>query len=338
MQISSRKVCALGIFLFLLTLALPLTAQNRVIQGTITDDKGQPVVGAQVSIQSLDSKMRQYNVKTKKKGDFVYMGIPAGDYRVVVRAAGFAPNFRQPIRPSIQEPSVVDMTLTPGSDQKLPFEMSAEEVNAIQKEVEKAEKRKQVSAEVQKLFDEGLGLAAQGKHQEAIEVYKKALDQDPEQSNIMGNMADSYSKLGNNEEAVVIYQKAIAVNPKDAALYTNLGVILSKLGKEAESQAAFKKAAEVNPGASAQNFYNIGATLVNSGKSQEAAESFKKAIEADPNFAEAYYQLGMCLSGKAETMPDAIKALEKYIQIGQKADQIEVAKQIIAALQQSLKK
>jgi hypothetical protein len=46
----------------------------------------------------------------------------------------------------------------------------------------------------------------------------------------------------------------------------------------------------------------------------------------------------MCLSDKLETMPDAIKALEKYIQIGKKPDQIETAKEIIKVLQQSLKK
>jgi hypothetical protein len=37
-------------------------------------------------------------------------------------------------------------------------------------------------------------------------------------------------------------------------------------------------------------------------------------------------------------MPDAIKALQKYIQIGQRPDQVEVAKEIIKALEQSIKK
>ena len=338
MHISARKSGFLGLFLFLMTLAVPAIAQNRIVQGKVTDDKGQVIQGAAISIQALDSKTRQFNTKTDKKGTYIYMGIPAGDYRVVVRAKGFAPSFKQPIKPTISEPSVVDIQLNPGPDVKLPFELSEQELKQLQEEVEKAEKRKQASAEVQGLFDAGLKLASEGKHEEAIAEFKKALELDPEQSNIMGNMADSYSKMDKNNEAVEIYQKAIAVNPNDAALYTNLGVVLSKMGKNTESQEAFKKAASLNPASSAQNYYNIGATLVNNGKAQEAAESFKQAIAADPNFAEAYYQLGMCLSGRQETMPEAIKALEQYIKIGQKPDQVEVAKQIIAALQQSLKK
>ena len=338
MHISSRKFSIFVISLILLALAVPAMAQNRIIQGKVTDDKGQPIVGAQVSIQALDSKSRVYPVKTDKKGTYIYMGIPAGDYRVVVRAAGFQPNYKQPVRATIQEPSVVDIQLTPGSDGKLPFELTSEELEQMKKETEKAEKRKQSSAEVQALFDAGLKFAGEGKHEEAIAEFKKALDKDPEQANIMGNMAESYSKLDKNDEALEVYKKAIVIAPDNAALFTNMGVLLSKMGKNAESQDAFKKAAALNPASSAQNFYNIGATLVNNGKSQEAAESFKQAIAADPNFAEAYYQLGMCLSGTVDTMPDAIKAFETYIKIGKKADQIETSKQIIDVLRKSLPK
>ncbi len=337
MHISSCRLAFFTGCLIALMLALPAMAQNRIVKGKVTDDKGQPIVGASIVIQAVDSKVRSYNTKTDKKGTYIYMGLPAGDYYVVARAQGFSPNYA-PAKPSIQQESVIDLVLTPGPDGKLPFEMSQQELDQIRKEAEKAEKRKAVSAEVQAIFDSGLQLAQQGKDQEAIEEFKKALEKDPEQTNIMGNMAESYSKLGKDAEALEIYQKAIAIRPNDAALYTNMGVILSKMGKNAESQEAFKKAAALNPAASAQNFYNIGATLVNNGRTAEAADAFKQAIAADANFAEAYYQLGMCLSGKPDTMPDAIKALQKYIQIGQKPDQVEVAKQIIAALQQSMKK
>ncbi len=338
MQISSRTVGFFAVCLVVFALALPAMAQNRLIKGKVTDDKGEPVVGAQVSIQATDSKTRRFNTKTDKKGTYIYMGLPAGEYRVVVRAQGFMPSYVPSVRPNISAESVIDLKLTPGADAKLPFELSDQEIEQLKKEMEKAEKRKETSAEVQALFDAGLKLAQEGKHAEAIEEFKKALERDPEQPNILGNMADSYSKIDKNEEALALYQKAVAISPNDAALQTNLGVMLSKLGKNAESQEAFKKAAALNPGASAQSFYNIGATLVNNGKTAEAAESFKQAIAADPNFAEAYYQLGMCLSGKTETMPDAIKALQKYIQIGQKPDQIEVAKEIIKALEVSVKK
>ena len=44
MQISFKRVCAIGICLFLLTLALPVMAQNRIIQGKITTEAAQKII------------------------------------------------------------------------------------------------------------------------------------------------------------------------------------------------------------------------------------------------------------------------------------------------------
>ncbi len=317
--------------MLVLFLGIPALAQNRIIKGKVTDDKGQPVIGAEIRIQGLDVK-REYQTKTDKKGEYFYMGIPYGQYRVVARAKGFQPDFATGIQPSISEERVVDFSLKPGPDHKLAFELTPQEMERMKQEQAKAEKQKQSSAEVKTAFDAGLGLAQQGKYAEAIEEYKKALEKDPEQPYIQANMADALAKLNKNDEALAAYQKAISLKPDDAAMYTNMGVLLGKMGKTAESQEAFKKAASVNPAAAGQNFYNLGATLVNSGRSAEAADAFRQAIAADPNFAEAYYQLGICLSGNQTTIPDAIKALQKYVDIGQKADEVEVAKQLISAL------
>jgi len=310
---------------------LPLVAQNRIVKGRVTNEKGEPVQGAIIKIQGTDVK-REYSTKTDKKGEYIYMGIPFGEYRIVVRAQGYMPDYAQGVKPTIAADSEISFQLKPGQDVKLPFEMTPEEMAKIKEEVQKAEKQKAASADVKAFFDAGLQLAQQGKYAEAIEQYDKALEKDPEQPYIHAQKADALSRSDKMPQALEEYQKAIALKPDDAAMYTNMGVLLGKMGKVAESQEAFKKAASVNPAAAGQNFYNLGATLVNSGRAAEAAEAFRQAIAADPNFAEAYYQLGMCLSGSQATIPDAIKALEKYIQIGKNTEQVEVAKQIIAAL------
>ncbi len=329
-----RKTLTLAASLMLLALlAIPALAQNRVIRGKVTDEGGQPVAGAEIKILGVDVK-REYKVNTEKKGDYFYMGLPTGVYRVVVRAKGFMADYKENIRPALGGESVVDFQLKPGDPTlKLPFEMSAQELEKLKEDYKKAEKAREASGEVKAAFDAGLKLAAEGKYEEAIVEYKKALEKDPEQAYIQANLADSLAKVGKNDDALAAYQKALSLKPDDAALYTNCGVLLGKMGKLAESQEMFKKAAAVNPGAAAQNFYNLGATLVNSGDAAGAAEAFKQAIAADANYAEAYFQLGLCLSGNQNAIPDAIKALQHYIKIGQKPDQVEVAKQLIQALQ-----
>lgn len=308
------------------------SAQTRSIKGKVVDDKGQPVEGAQVSIMGVDIT-RNFNVKTNKKGEYLYLlGMQAATYRVVVRKEGFKPEFRDNVRPELGEAAVVDFTLSPGADFKLPFEMDAKEMAEYKKKLEEQQRKKQFSGEIQAAFKLGVQLTNEGKYDEALVEFNKALEKDPEQPAIHAAIGNAYSKAGKNEEALAAFQKALALNPNDPDLHTAAGIVLNALGKTAEAQEAFKKAATLNPMAAAQNYYNLGVIFMNSGKTNEAAEAFKQSIAADPNFGESYYQLGMALSGNQETIPQAIDALKKYIAIGNKADQKEVAKQIIQAL------
>ena len=334
MRASMRKVLlstAISLAL-LLTLALPAAAQGRIIKGKVTDEKGQPIAEAQITIQGTDI-VRTLNTKTNKNGEYSYLlGLQVATYRVIVHKAGYQPQYKSNIRPELQQECVVDFTLVPGEDQKLPFEMTAGEIEDFKKKIEQQQKRGQFTAEVKAFFENGVKLSDQGMYAEALQEFSKVLEKVPDQPVVVTRVAETYLKLGKNEEALANYKKAIELDPSDPGLYTNMGVALGKLGKIAESREAFKKAASMNPANAAQNYTNLGITLVSSGNTEEAAAAFKEAIAADPNYAEAYYQLGMALSAKKDTFPAAIEALKKYIQIGKKPDQVEIAKQIIAAL------
>ena len=314
-------------------------AQVRIFRGKVTDDKNQPIARATVIIQGIDVKSRTYTIKTDKKGTYFYMGLPDGVYHVAARAQGFSPAYQTNIKATVQEERVIDLQLKPGPDQKLPFEMTPEEYEKLKADAARSpEADRGLSGKYKPCSMKEANSLTAGKHSEAIETFQKALALDSQQADILANMAESYRKLGKLDEALEAYKKAIAINPNNGIFYTNMGVVLDKMGKSAESLEAFKKAASLNPGGSAQSHFNLGANLANNGRTDEAIEAFRKAIAADPNFADAYYQLGMSLSGKPETIEEAIKFLKKYLEIGQKPDQIDVAKAIIQALEQSMKK
>jgi tetratricopeptide (TPR) repeat protein len=328
-----RKV---GLFLVLplvfgLMFSQTIFAQARNLNGKVTDDKGQPVVGATVSILGMDSN-RKYPTKTDKKGEWVYMNIASGRYRLVVRAPGFDPGGQEGISPAIGF-TPVNITLSPGDpNKKLPFELTPEEQAKLKQEIEKQQARSKMAGEIKAFFEAGRDLATKGQFAEAAVEFKKALEKVPDEPTVLANLADAQMKMGQSEEALSNFEKAIAAAPEDASLWTNKGVVLGKLGKTTESQEAFKKAAALNPAAAAQNFYNLGATLVNAGQPKDAASAFQQAIASDPNYGEAYYQLGLCQSGDPATMSEAVKNLEKYLQIGKDETNKEVAKQLIQAL------
>ena len=66
----------------------------------------------------------------------------------------------------------------------------------------------------------------------------------------------------------------------------------------------------------------MGAVLTNAGKVDDAIAAFDKCIAADPARAEAYYQKGVNLLGKATLQgdktvpaPGTVEALQKYLEI-----------------------
>src|SRR5262245_37009344 len=68
--------------------SLGLQAQTMTLSGTVLDEKGQPLQGAQVKIDRTDMK-GAYKVKTDKKGNYLYAGLPyTGVYNVTLEVNG----------------------------------------------------------------------------------------------------------------------------------------------------------------------------------------------------------------------------------------------------------
>jgi tetratricopeptide (TPR) repeat protein len=325
----------LGVFLILLfVIGLVLTpsafAQNRGVGGKLTDEKGEPIVKAKVTIIGVESK-KVYPTDTDKNGKWAYMGLPQGSFYVVFRVPGYAATFRPAT--AVLGMTTIDVQLAPGDpNAKLPIEMSQEEIAKEKQEQAKYKAQQKMLGEIKPIFDAGRAAMDQNNYTGAIEQFNKALEKVPAQPTVLANLADAYFKNNQNQEALDTYQKAITVNPTDATLMVNIGVVYGKMGKIAECKAAFDKAATLDPANAAKSYFNLGAFLTNNGQAKEGAEGFRLAIKSDPNYAESYYQLGISLSGDPSTMAEAVQMLQKYLQIGKDATNIEVAKQLITVL------
>jgi tetratricopeptide (TPR) repeat protein len=334
MNISARNSLLATVLLScFLVFATTANAQIRSIKGKVVDDKDQPVADAAIKFQGQDI-FREVTAKTNKKGEYTYLlGIQGGIFRIIVRAPGFQPAVRENVRPEVGETKEENFKLTPGKDYKLPSEMTEAEKKEFEKEAETQKQRKEMSDSVRANLTAAQQLIAGAKYDEAIVELNKALEKYPKEAFLHAAVAEAYTKLGKNEDALASYQKAIEADPKNSEYMANLGVIQNAMGKTAEAQESFKQAAAINPAAAAKNFYNLGVTLINSGKTQVAVDAFKKSIEADPNYSESYFQLGIALSGSADSIPAAIENFKKYKSLGKgKPENLAVVDDLIKAL------
>jgi tetratricopeptide (TPR) repeat protein len=130
--------------------------------------------------------------------------------------------------------------------------------------------------------------------------------------------------------------------PKYRLLY---GTALESAGKHDEAMKAFEQTARENTAAADQKgaavaYFNAGAAATNGGKSDEAVAYFDKAIAADPTYAEAYYQKGIALMGKATTdksgkfiAPEGTEqAFQKYLEMTPTGQNAEAAKAMLESM------
>jgi len=317
----------------LLVLSIPAHAQNRSIRGKVTDEKDQPLEGVSIRIEGVDVVLN-FNLKTNRRGEYIQLlGSQPGTYRVVARMDGFAPGYKENLAPGLGEEATADLQLKPGdSTQKLHFEMSDADRAEYQKRLEDQNKRQQFSKEVRAKFDQGVVLFDAGQYNEALAEFNAALAIDPKQPGILARAGDCYLKLNRNEEALEAYDNALVLNSSDGSLYAQKGVVLGRLGKTEESQEMFTKSAQLDPAGAGMNFYNLGVTMYNASEMDKAADAFKRSVAADPNYAESYYLLGMSLANDEDQFPAAVDAFKKYIEIGKKEEQVQIAKDMITAL------
>src|SRR5207248_2135588 len=81
-----------------------------------------------------------------------------------------------------------------------------------------------------------------GRHDEALEAYKRATEVDPENARAWSGVGDTLEKLGRHEEALEAYKRATEVDPENAWAWGGVGDTLEKLGRHDEALDFYARA------------------------------------------------------------------------------------------------
>lgn len=345
-------------------------AQVSTVEGVVKGEDGQPLKDAKVVFERKDIKGK-YEVKTKKKGDYLHAGLPLGTYRVLLFVNDRQRDMVDNVRTRLGEPVTINFDLhqqvakqkamqqamqtgTLTEEQKR--EMSPEQRKAMEEQVRKNAESMKKNKALNDAFNAAMEAMKAKQYETAIQAFNQAAEIDPKQHVVWGNLAEAYaglalSKTGADRDAAFAkaaesYQKTLELMPNDAAYYKNYAILLGRAKKLDEMEAMFTKAVQLNPAGAADYYFNMGASFVNAGNNDKACEAFKKAMEAQPapgdvNYAEAHYQYGMaCLVGKATLKPDGSmlfpegtrEVLEKYMQLRPDGVNAQSAKAILDSM------
>jgi tetratricopeptide (TPR) repeat protein len=152
-----------------------------------------------------------------------------------------------------------------------------------------------------------------GRLAEAIDGYRKIIQQRPQQAQALHFLGVALAQTGEGIEAVAVLERAVAVSPSDPLIYVHYANTLQSLGRAEEALQSFGQAIKLGP-QSAEAHYNKAVCLAAMGRDTDAEESYKRAIACDPHHASAYNNLGNLYSER-NSLEDAQHAYERAVQI-----------------------
>jgi Flp pilus assembly protein TadD len=243
------------------------------------------------------------------------------------------------IRSTIEEPSEPVLTsgvtkekeipgaVTPAKDEKKPPEYNPDETFPTEEKETAAEGvtlsyatdlknwlaersltvTQRSDSKAQRYYKKGASYQKQGKLNQAIESYSRALTFNPDHAQAQLNLATTYLQLGRFKDAEQKLIYLYALKPNDCKILFNFGLLLYQTGDLPSAEVKLKRLLELDPYHLEGNLL-LGSVYEQRGKIKKAVESFIKAYHINSGDPGVLYRLGRAwdLAGKPS------KAVEFY--------------------------
>jgi len=292
--------------LFLAFMVLPVgnSAQQTVVEGIVIDREGSPLKNVNIIFTDKD-RGTKFTLKSNKQGKFMKVGIPPALYVITVQMEGYF---------LLESEFKVDIGRNSGL--KLVMEKIPPKV------------------EQDHNLTEGVQLFQQGKYEEAIALFQKVIEKDPDNVDAHYSLALSLLRSGKQDEAIALLEKVKEMKPDMMETYLALGECYFNKGENDKAVSYFEKALEIEPN-NAEVYYNLGIIHYKNDRTDDAVKNFITSKSLDPGYAPTYYQLGLAYIKKGE-MDKAIQNLEMFLEKDPDSPQAPQVKNILESLKKQV--
>jgi tetratricopeptide (TPR) repeat protein len=177
--------------------------------------------------------------------------------------------------------------------------------------IDPAEYSRQFPKRTLKEFDKGVEADHQGKTDEAIQHYEKALSYSPNYYPAHNNLGSAYLGRQKFEEAQNQFEAAIKANQNDAQAYFNLGNVLLLTQRYPAAELEIEEGLHRRPDSAFGHFLQ-GLLYSRTGRTELAEKSLQGALQLDAKMSQVHLQL-VNLYLQQNRTPEAISELEAYL-------------------------
>src|SRR5262245_5509613 len=164
------------------------------------------------------------------------------------------------------------------------------------------------SDEARRLFAEARDAAARSDWSAAERNYLLVIQADPSWAEALVNLGIVYNREGKSEEAIAAFKRAIEADPKLFGASLNLGITYFRLHRFDDAEAPLRRATQIDP-ASDQGARLLFMTLFARQKFDEVAAMAVKLLAASPDDPAVLEIAGRAYLNQRK-YADAVKALE----------------------------
>ena len=143
-------------------------------------------------------------------------------------------------------------------------------------------------------LERGLRAFADGRPEEALAEYRKALALEPENRNAMRHLALTLATAGRADEALAAYDRMLEVYPDHQLASLERATVLLQRGRVDEAIVGLRQAIRQDPDFEDAHF-NLATAYSRLDRWQEAADGFRQVLRLDRDNVEAHYSLGVAL-------------------------------------------
>lgn len=118
-----------------------------------------------------------------------------------------------------------------------------------------------------------------------------------------------FSQEGKLEQAIAAFKKAVVIDSFNPQVFSELGLVYYKKGMLEEAIIEYKRALELGEDSS-DIYYRLGCAYYYQGLVDKAITCYQKVLEIDPEFAQAYYGLGIAFETQGK-VNEALSVMQK---------------------------
>lgn len=294
------------------------TGKGR-ISGSVVDEKGQPLEGAMIHVESMKTDTK-FQGLSDKSGHFAVAGMGTGYWRITASKKGYSSTSANVNVHQLRRNPPISLTL-----KKLTgFTALMEDEESFQ------------------LFDKGNLLIQEEKYDEALEIFEEFKTKYPEIFQVHLNIGTCYLKKGDLERADAEFQLVLdktleqhgdyaADKATSLRAFTGLGELYIQKGDFEKGQEYFAKALEISPEDEVAA-YNVGQIFFSNQRSEEAIKFYKLAIQIKEDWSKPYLRLGYAYLNVGD-FAAALEYLNKFIEMDPENPEVPQTKNMIEAIE-----